>query len=114
MHPIPNPAEGVDGTARRRTNNRAVTIVTTSMMGVSISSAILVPTRETTHSVWMVPRTKPIPEHEPEIEPSSFQNRHDSLLSLSTPPIVATLPRATRTTIGHEQNKSRVPRLRPF
>ena len=28
MHPIPNPAEGVDGTARRRTNNRAVTIVT--------------------------------------------------------------------------------------
>jgi hypothetical protein len=27
MHPIPNRAEGVDGTARRRTIHRAVTIV---------------------------------------------------------------------------------------
>jgi hypothetical protein len=51
MHPIPNRAEGVDGTARRRTIHCAVTIVTTSMTGLSISSDILAPTRGTTHSV---------------------------------------------------------------
>jgi hypothetical protein len=45
----------MDGTARRRTIHRAVTIVTTSMTGVSISSAILAPTRGTTHSVRIVP-----------------------------------------------------------
>jgi hypothetical protein len=62
------------------------------MIDVSIISAILVPTGGTTHSVRIADEAHP--EHEPEIEHSSFQNRHDRLLSLSTPPIVATLPRA--------------------
>jgi hypothetical protein len=53
-------------------------------------------------------------KHESKIEHASFQDGHDSLLSLSTPPIVATLPRATRTTIGYEQNTSGMPRLRPL
>jgi hypothetical protein len=33
----------------------------TSMMGVSISSAVLVPTRGTIHSVRTVPSRKPVP-----------------------------------------------------
>ena len=37
------------------------TMVTASMIGASISSAILVPTRGTTHNVRMVPSTKPAP-----------------------------------------------------
>ena len=53
-------------------------------------------------------------EYELEIEHASFQNRHNILLSLSGPPIVARLPKATRRTIGHGQNTSRMPRLRPF
>src|SRR5579864_2866136 len=52
------------------------------------------------------------PKHEPEVEHSSFQNRH-AVCCLSVPTIVATLPLATRTTIGHEQNTSGMPRLRP-
>jgi hypothetical protein len=55
------------------------------------------------------PKGEAHPEHEPEIEHSSFQNRHDSLLSLSTPPIVATLRRATRTTLRSGQNTSGMP-----
>src|SRR5437016_12438060 len=53
-------------------------------------------------------------EYELEIEHASFQNRHNILLSLSAPPIVARLPKATRRTIRHGQNTSRMPRLRPF
>jgi hypothetical protein len=51
----------VEGRARRRTIHRAATTVTTNMMGVSISSAILVPKRGTTHSMRMGPSTKPAP-----------------------------------------------------
>ena len=61
MHPIPNREEGVDGTAKCRTIHRAATIVTRSMRGVSISSALLVPTRGTIHSVRTVPSAKPAP-----------------------------------------------------
>jgi len=57
--------QSVDGTSRRRTIHRAVTIVTTSMTGVSIGSDILAPTRGTTHSVRIVPRTKPTPNTSP-------------------------------------------------
>src|SRR5207244_8976769 len=77
-------------------------------------SAILAPSRGAIHSVRMVPSTKPGSEYELEIEHASFQNRHNILLSLSAPPIVARLPKATRRTIGHGQNTSRMPRLRPF
>src|ERR1700732_383366 len=45
-------------------------------------------------------------EYEREIEHASFHNPHDSSLPLSASPIVATPPRATRTTIGYEQNTS--------
>src|SRR6266700_7096384 len=48
-----------DGTARRWTIHRAATMVTTSMIGVSISSAFLMPNLGTTHSVRIVPSTKP-------------------------------------------------------
>ena len=54
MHPIPSRADGLGGTARRRTTHRVATMVTTSMMGVSISSAVLAPTRGTTNSVRIV------------------------------------------------------------
>jgi|SRR5213080_151928 len=78
MHPIPNRAEGVDGTAKCRTIHRAATIVTTSMTGVSISSAILVPNLGTTHSDS---KHEARSEYEREIEHASFQNRHNILLS---------------------------------
>ena len=57
--PVPSRIEAVDGRARRRTIQRAATMVTTSIMGVSISSAILVPKRGTTQSTRMDPSTKP-------------------------------------------------------
>src|SRR5207249_4737049 len=54
-------------------------------------------------------------EYELEIRARQFSEcRHNILLSLSEPPIVARLPKATRRTIGHGQNTSRMPRLRPF
>jgi hypothetical protein len=111
MNPIPSRADGVKGTPRRRMIHRAATMVTTSMIGVSgfpRADAWDNPQRANS------PKDEAHPEHEPEIEHSSFQNRHGSLLSLSTPPVVATLPLATRTTIGYEQNTSRMPRLRPL
>ena len=61
MQPILSRADGMGGTARRRTVHRAATMVTTSMMGISISSAVLVPTRGTTDNVRMAPSTKPTP-----------------------------------------------------
>ncbi|MGA9903574.1 MAG: hypothetical protein ACLP0H_02290 [Terriglobales bacterium] len=47
--------------AKRRTVQRAATMVAASMMGISISSAFLVPTRGTTNNVRIVPSTKPTP-----------------------------------------------------
>jgi hypothetical protein len=65
MNPIPSRAERVKGTPRRRIVHRAATMVTTSVIGVSISSAFIVPIRGTTHSVRIVPRTKPTPNTSP-------------------------------------------------
>src|SRR3989475_3643099 len=73
-------------------------------------SGILVPSHGTANGSKHEARS----EYELEIEHASFQNRHNILLSLSGPPIVARLPKATRRTIGHGQNTSRMPRLRPF
>jgi hypothetical protein len=47
------------GSARHRTVHLVAKIMTTSMIAVSSSSAVLVPTRGTTHSVRTVPSTKP-------------------------------------------------------
>ena len=49
--PHPERADGTDGTASRKTVHRAARMLIASMMGVSISSAILVPTRGTIHRV---------------------------------------------------------------
>lgn len=76
MQPIPSRADHIIGTDRRRTVQRAATMVTTSTMGISISSAVLVPTRGTTHSVRMAPSTKPNREHECEIEYARLQHLH--------------------------------------
>ncbi|HMK77444.1 MAG TPA: hypothetical protein VK568_14850 [Thermodesulfobacteriota bacterium] len=62
MQPIPRRRDGMDGTARRRTVHHAATTVTTNMMGVSISSAILVPKRGAAHRVRIDPSTKPAPK----------------------------------------------------
>ncbi len=77
-------------------------------------SAILVPGRGGNPQCANGSKHEARSEYELEIEHASFQNRHNILLSLSGPPIVARLPKATRRTIGHGQNTSRMPRLRPF
>jgi hypothetical protein len=48
-------------TVSQRTVHRDAKIMTTSIMGASSSSAILVPRRGTTHSVRIAPSTKPVP-----------------------------------------------------
>ncbi len=55
-------ASRVAGVARKENRlaiQRAARTVTTNMMGVSISSAVLVPSLGTIQSTRMVPRTKP-------------------------------------------------------
>jgi hypothetical protein len=59
MQPVLSRVDGMGGTARRTTVHRAATMETTSMMGASISSALLAPTRGTNQSVRIVPSTKP-------------------------------------------------------
>ena len=51
MQPIPSLEDGVIGTESHTTVQRAATMVTASMTGISISSPVLAPTRGTTHSV---------------------------------------------------------------
>ena len=51
---------------------------------------------------------EPRPEHERQIDHTSFQNRHNILLFLDALPIVPLrCPRVARRTIRHEQNTSR-------
>lgn len=82
IKPMPNRLDGVGGMPRRRTIHCAARMITTRMMGVSISSAVLVPKRGTNHSVQMGPSTKPAP--------NTKANLHDSLLPLSAPGVVLT------------------------
>jgi len=56
MPPMPSRLDGVGGTASLRTIHRAVTIAIASMMGISKSSAILVPSRGAIHRMRMGPR----------------------------------------------------------
>jgi hypothetical protein len=60
-------------------------MVTTSMMGVSISSAILAPKRATTPHNANDSKHEARSEYEREIEQSGFQNLHDGLLPPSAP-----------------------------
>jgi hypothetical protein len=44
MQPIPSRADDMSGTVKCRTVRQAAKVVTTSMIGASVSSAVLVPT----------------------------------------------------------------------
>src|SRR6266851_353395 len=59
--PTPSRAADVGGRECRRASHHAARIVTTNMMGASISLAILVPKLGATQSTRMVPRRKPAP-----------------------------------------------------
>jgi hypothetical protein len=87
MQPMPCRADGLGGTARRRTVHCAATMVTTSMIGVSINSAILVPRGGGDPERADSPKHEARSEYEREIEHASFQNRHNILLCLSAPTI---------------------------
>jgi hypothetical protein len=113
MNPIPSRAEGVKGKPRCRMIHRAC------HNGDHEHDCCFHQFGFPRADAWDNPQRadrsedEARPKHQSKIEHSSFQNRHDSFC-LSVPAIVATLPRATRTTIGYEQNTSGMSRLRPL